>query len=348
MTVFDQKRSFRVRLSGKIIREGIMRQVRRRQFLIAVGALLAAPLTAEAQQAGKIVTIGILAIEAWPPIDSFRQGLRDLGYAEGKNVRFEYRYAEGRNERFPELAEELVALKVDIILTWGTEATLAAKRATRTTPIVMGAIGDPIGPGLVSNLAHPGGNITGLSALTGELEGKRLELLKEIIPNLSSVAVIANSTNRYTGRALQHLRLTANALNVSLKVHEAHDATTLDSALDSFTRERPQAFLVIADPFLVGQRQRLAQFALKIRLPSAYTYREHVEAGGLIAYTPSYQELFKRAAGYVDKILKGAKPGNLPIEQPTMFQLVINLKTAKALGITIPQSVLLRADQVIE
>ncbi len=321
----------------------------RRAFIGTVACgLLAAPLAAEAQPAGKGVTIGILAIEAWPPIDSFRQRLRELGYIEDKNVRFEYRYAEGRNQRFRELAEDLVALKVNVILTWGTEAALAAKRATRTIPIVMGAIGDPIAAGIVSNLARPGGNVTGLTSLAGELEGKRLELLKEIVPNLSHVAVLVDPTNRYTGPALQHARLAAETLNVSLTVHEAHDATTLDNGLDSLTRERPHALLVFADPFLVNQRRRIAQFALKIGLPSAYTYREHAEVGGLIAYAPSYHDLFRRAATYVDKILKGAKPADLPIQQPTTFELIINLKTAKALGLTIPQSILSRADQVIE
>lgn len=319
-----------------------------RAVLVLVLAVLIAPPPANAQPPAKVVTIGILAIEAWPPIDSFREALRDFGYIEGQNVRFEHRYAEGRNQRFRELAEDLVALKVDLILTWGTEAALEAKRATRTIPIVMGAIGDPIGPGVVSNLARPGGNITGLSALAGELEGKRLELLREVVPSLSHVAAIGNPTNRYTRGALHHAQRTAETLKLTLRVHEAHDATTLDNALDSLIRERPHALLVIADPFLASQRRRLAQFALKARLPSAYTYREHAEAGGLIAYTPNYHDLFRRAAGYVDKILKGAKPGDLPIEQPTKFDLVINLKTAKALGVTLAPSLRMRADQVIE
>jgi putative ABC transport system substrate-binding protein len=309
--------------------------------------LLTAPLVAGTQPA-KVTTIGILAIEAWPPIDTFRQALHTLGYVEGKNVRFEHRYAEGRNQRFRELAEDLVALKVDLILTWGTEPALAAKRATQTTPIVMGAIGDPIAPGVVSNLARPGGNITGLSSLAAELEVKRLELLKEVVPNLTHVAVISNPTNRYTRRALDHARHAAETLKVSLTIHEASDAGTLDGVLDSLTRDRPHGLLVLADPFIVGQRRRIAQFALKARLPSVYTYREHVEAGGLIAYTPSYHDLFRRAAGYVDKILKGAKPGDLPIEQPTKFELIVNLKTAKVLGLTVPPSVLARANETIE
>jgi putative ABC transport system substrate-binding protein len=321
---------------------------RRRFLLTSLAGALATPLAAGAQQAGKVVSIGILALEAWPPIASFQEALRVLGYVEGQSVRFEPRYAEGRNQRFRELAEDLVAVKVDVIVTWGTEAALEAKRATKTIPIVMGAIGDPIAPGVVSNLARPGGNITGFSALAGEMEGKRLELLKETIPTLSRVAAITNPTNRYTPRALQHAQRAAATLKILLAVYDAHDATTLDSALDSITRDRSQAIIVIADPFLSFQRRRLAQFALKSRLPSIYTYREHAEAGGLIAYTPSYHDLFRRAAGYVDKILKGAKPGDLPIEQPTKFELVINLKTAKALGLTIPPSLLARADQVIE
>ena len=306
------------------------------------------PLTGEAQPTGKIVTIGILAIEAFPPIDSFRQRLRDLGYVEDKNVRFEYRYAEGRNQRFRELAEDLVALKVNVIVTWGTEAALEAKRATKSIRIVMGAIGDPVGQGVVASLAHPGGNVTGLTSLATELERKRLEILKEIVPNLSFVAVLSNPTNRYMGTALQQARLAAETLKIALKVHETHDAASLDNELDRISRERSRALLVLADTFLEQQRRRIAQFALKAGLPSAYTYREHVEVGGLVSYAPSYHELFQRAAIYVDKILKGAKPGDLPIEQPTKFELVINGKTAKALGLTMPPSLLGRADQVIE
>ena len=321
----------------------------RRTFMALVsGGLLAAPLTAEAQPTGKVVIIGILAIEAFPPIDSFRQRLRELGYIEDKNVRFEYRYAEGRNQRFRELAEDLVSLKVSVLLTWGTEAALEARRATKTIPIVMGAIGDPVAQGIVSSLARPGGNVTGLTSLAGELEGKRLELLKELVPQLSRVAVFVNPTSRYTGPALQHARLAAETLKLSLRLYETHDATTLDNALDNLTRERPHALLVFADQFLENQRRRIAQSALKTGLPSAYTYREHVEVGGLISYAPSYHDLFRRAATYVDKILKGAKPADLPIEQPTKFELIINLKTAKALGLTIPQSLLQRADEVIQ
>jgi putative ABC transport system substrate-binding protein len=324
-------------------------QLQRRDFVTLLGgAALTWPLAARAQQAGKIVSIGILAIEAWPPIDTFRQALDGLGYVEGKNVRFEHRYAQGRNDRFAELADDLISLKVGVILTWGTEAALAAKRATTAIPIVMGAIGDPIGSGIVSSLARPAGNVTGFSSLAAELEAKRLELLKEVAPGLSRIAILFNPTNRYTPLALQSVREGAQALHASLTLHEVRDSTTLGGTLEKLTKDRPDAFMVLADTFLVSQRNRIAQFAIENRLPSAYTYREHVEAGGLIAYTPNYHDLFRRAAVYVDKILKGTKPGGLPIEQPTKFDLVINLKTARALGLTVPQTLLVAADEVIE
>jgi putative tryptophan/tyrosine transport system substrate-binding protein len=324
--------------------------MKRREFIrLFVGAAAVWPLAARAQQpAGKIVSIGILAIEAWPPIDTFREALNELGYLEGKNVRFEHRYANGRNERFPELANDLIGLNVDVILTWGTEAALAAKRATTTTPVVMGAIGDPIGSGVVSNLARPEANITGFSSLAAELEAKRLELLKEVVPGLSRVAVFINPTNRYTPLALQSARRGAEMLRASLTLYEVHDTTTLDRAFDKLPSDRPDALIVLADTFLVSQRSRIAQFAVENRLPSVYSYRDHAEAGGLIAYAPNYHDLFRRAATYVDKILKGTKPGELPIEQPTKFELIINLKTAKALGLMVPLIIQMTADEVIE
>jgi putative ABC transport system substrate-binding protein len=323
--------------------------MKRREFIGLVGGAAAWPLTADAQQMrGKIVTIGILAIEPWPPIDTFRQALDDLGYIEGKNVRFEYRYAKGRNERFPELANDLVGLNVEVILTWGTDAVLAAKQATATIPIVMGAIGDPLGIGIVTNLAHPGANITGFSSRAAELEAKRLQLLKDVVPGLSQVAILFNPTNHYMPLALQSARKGAQMLHLSLAVHEVHDITTLDAAFVTLTKDRPDGLLVPGDTFLVSQRGRIAQFAIENKLPSIYTFREHVEAGGLIAYTPNYDDLFQRAANYVDKILKGAKPGELPIEQPRRFHLFINLKTARALGLTVPPRLLAGADKVIE
>jgi putative ABC transport system substrate-binding protein len=322
--------------------------MKRREFIGLVGGAAAWPFTASAQQArGKIVTIGILAIEPWPPIDTFRQALHDLGYIEGKNVRFEYRYAKGANERFPELANELIALNVDVILTWSTDAALAAKQATTTIPIVMGAIGDPLGTGVVTNLAHPGANITGFSERAAELDAKRLQLLKEVVPGLSRVVMLFNPANRYMPLSLQSARKGAQALHISLVVYEVYDTTTLDAAFATLTKDRPDAFLVPADTFLVSQGRRIAQYAIKNKLPSVYSFRKHVEAGGLIAYTPNYNDLFRRAATYVDKILKGTKPGELPIEQSTKFHLVINLKTARTLGVTLPPWLLVLADEMI-
>ena len=323
--------------------------MKRREFIGLIGGAAAWPLAANAQQVrGKIVTIGILAIEPWPPIDTFRQALDDLGYGEGKNVRFEYRYTKGHNERLPELADELVGLNVHVIVTWGTDAVLAAKQATTTIPIVMGAIGDPLGIGIVTNLAHPGGNITGFSSRAAELEAKRLQLLKEAVPGLSRVAMLCNPTNHYMPLALRSARQGAQMLHVSLAVYEVHDITTLDAAFVIVTKDRPDALMVPADTFLVSQRSRIAQFAIESKLPSVYTVREYIEAGGLIAYTPNYHDLFRRAARYVDKILKGTKPGELPIEQPTKFHLLINLKTARALSLKVPPTLLARADEVIE
>jgi putative tryptophan/tyrosine transport system substrate-binding protein len=323
--------------------------VKRREFIRVVGGAAAWPLTARAQQAvGKIATIGVLAIEPWPPIDTFRQALNNLGYIEGKNVRFEYRYAKGDNERLPELANNLVGLNVDVILTWGTDAALAAKQATTTIPIVMGTIGDPLGVGIVTNLAHPGANITGFSSRAAELEAKRLHLLKEVFPGLSRVAILFNPTNHYMPLALQNARKGAQMLHLSLAVYEVHDITTLNAVFVQLTKNRPDGVLVPGDTFLVSQRGRIAQFAIENKLPSIYTFREYIEAGGLIAYTPNYDDLFRRAANYVNKILKGAKPGELPIEQPTKFRLLINLKTARALGLTVPPRLLAGADEVIE
>jgi putative ABC transport system substrate-binding protein len=323
--------------------------VKRREFIGLLGGAAAWPLTARAQQAvGKIVTIGVLAIEPWPPIDTFRQALNNIGYIEGKNVRFEYRYAEGYNERLPELANDLADLNVDVIVTWGTDAVLAAKQATTTIPIVMGTIGDPLGSGIVTNLARPGGNVTGSSSRAAELESKRLELLKEAVPGLSRVAILFNPTNHYMPLALQSARKGAQALHVSLAVYEVYDTAGLDAAFVKLTKGRPDGLLVPGDPFLVSQRNRIAQFAIENKLPSVYTFREFIEAGGLIAYTPNFDDLFRRAATYVDKILKGAKPGELPIEQSTKFRLVINFKTARTLGVILPPTLLRRADEVIE
>jgi putative tryptophan/tyrosine transport system substrate-binding protein len=323
--------------------------VKRREFIGLLGGAAAWPLTASAQRAqGKLVTIGILAIEPWPSIDAFRHALDARGYIEGKNVRFVYRYAKGHNERLPELANELVGLNVDVIFTWRTDAVLAAKQATATIPIVMGVIGDPIGSGIVTNLARPGGNITGCSLRVAELEGKRLQLLKEVVPGLSRVAILLNPTNHYMPLVRESAREGAQVLHLSLAFYEVYDTITLDAAFVTLTKDRPNAFLVPADTFLVSQRSRIAQFAIENKLPSIYTFREYIEAGGLIAYAPNYPDLFRRAASYVDKILKGAKPGELPIERPNTFQLFVNLKTARALGLTVPPKLLAIVDEIIE
>jgi ABC-type uncharacterized transport system substrate-binding protein len=323
--------------------------VKRREFIGLVGGAATCPLTATAQQAGaKIITIGVLAIEPWPPIDTFRQALDGLGYIEGKNVRFEYRYAMGHNERFPDLPNDLVGRNVDVILTWGTDATLAAKQATRTIPIVMGAVGDSLRSGVVTNLVRPSANVTGCSSRAADLEAKRLQLLKDAVPRLSRAAILFNPTNHYMPLALQSARKGAQELHVFLTVYEVHDTATLDAVFVTLRTNRPDAVMVPADTFLVSQRSRIAQFAIENKLPSIYSFREYLEAGGLIAYTPNYHDLFRRAARYVDKILKGTKPGELPIEQPSKFHLLINLKTARALGLTVPPRLLAGADEVIE
>jgi len=310
--------------------------------------LLAMPFVADAQQAGRVWRIGVLANEPWPPIEGLREGLRQLGYTEGQTLSFEYRWFQGRAERLPALAADLVRLKVDVIVTVATPATLAAKQATPTIPIVMGLVGDPVGAGIVSSLARPGGNVTGVSVLAAELEPKRMELLKELLPNLSRGGVLWNPTNPYGVIATKHAQRAAQELGLSLDLVPVRAADDLDQAFSSLTRLRPEATVVIADQLLLSLRTRIADYMARSRLPTAYTYREHVEAGGLLSYSTNYYESFRRAATFVDKILKGAKPADLPVEQPMRFELVINMKTAKALGLTIPQSILIRADKVIE
>jgi putative tryptophan/tyrosine transport system substrate-binding protein len=318
----------------------------RRTFLRTVSAsLLTAPLATEGQQAGKVYRIGLLAGGARSAdsilIETFWRRMKELGYIEGKNVAAEYRFAEGAPERLPPLAAELVRLKVDVIVAPGSGA-VAAKNATKTIPIVV-AYGDPVALGLVASLARPGGNVTGLSGLASELGGKQLELLKEAFPRVSRVAVLWWKQN-----ALEDMKGAARALGVTLQALELRAANDLEPALSAIMGERPHALIVVRNPFTVTHRTRIVDFAAKGRLPVMYGDREFSEAGGLMSYGVSVPDLWGRAAVYVDKIFKGAKPADLPIEQPTKFELVINLKTAKALGLTIPPSVLLRADQIIE
>jgi putative ABC transport system substrate-binding protein len=329
--------------------------ISRRTFLAGTGALLlAAPLATEAQPAAKIARIGYLAgsLAARPHLrEAFLQGLRDLGYVEGRNVVIEYRAAERKLERLPALAAELVALKVDVIVASGTLAALAAKQATRTLPIVFSPSGDPVGSGLVTSLARPGGNVTGLSALAPELVGKRLELLKQAVPGVSRVAVLWQPGafgERTEKDMLKGADVAARALVVQLQFVEARGPADFDRAFSDMTRARAGALTGLTSNMFVSERRRLVDLAAKNRLPAVYSVREFVDAGGLMAYGPNLVDLYRRAATYVDRILKGAKPGDLPVEQPTKFELVINLKTAKALGLTIPQSLLLRADEVIQ
>jgi putative ABC transport system substrate-binding protein len=258
-----------------------------------------------------------------------------------------YRFAQGQAERFPALASELVNLPVDVIVSWGTPASLAAHQATDTIPIVMSA-GDPIGAGIVAGLARPGRNVTGMSVQMAEQEGKRLELLNKLLPNISRVAILSNPSNPYCAIAVGEARRGATALNLQFDLMEASDARSLEAAFLTLSRIRPDAVLVVADPFLAGERVRIADEMIKNKLPSIYSYHEHVRAGGLMTYTTNYYDVFRRQGLFIDKIFKGAKPGDLPVQQPTKFELMLNLKTAKALDLAIPPSLLALADEVIE
>jgi ABC-type uncharacterized transport system substrate-binding protein len=310
-----------------------------------------APLAAEAQQGGKVWRIGVLVPGAPPAatglLQVLRQGLRELGYVEGRNIVFEFRFAETPT-LIAESAAELVSQKVDVIVAITTLPTLAAKRATTTIPIVMVASADPIARGLVASLARPGGNVTGSTALTSELSTKQLELLKEIAPRVSRIPVFWNSTNPAYVEIWRDTQIAAQTLAITLESVDLREASALESAFAAVLRYRAEAVLVMPDPILFPHFVRIAEFAIKNHLPSISLIREFAAAGGLMSYGPNAPDMFRRAATYIDKIFKGAKPADLPIEQPTKFELVINLKTAKALGLTIPPSVLGRADQVIE
>jgi putative ABC transport system substrate-binding protein len=313
--------------------------------------LLATPLAAEGQQAEKVYRVGILSAgpQTLRETDAvFSQALRELGWIEGKNVVFETRYADDRLDRLPELAAELIRLKVDLIVTIGTLAPLAAKRATATIPIVMSSAGDPLGSGLVASLARPDGNVTGLSMMVPEMGGKRLQLLKQVLPGVSRVAILWNAANPYPALVFGQTEGAARGLRIQLQSLEVRSPGDFHRALEAAARQRAGALLTVEDPLTVGQRTQIVDFTAKNRLPAMHGLRDFVEIGGLMSYGVSLADLRRRAAGYVDKILKGAKPGDLPIEQPTKFELVINLKTAKALGLRIPPPLLQRLDQVIE
>jgi putative ABC transport system substrate-binding protein len=326
----------------------------RRAFMALVsGGLLAAPPAAEAQPAQKIAKVGLLAPSTptvfRPNLEAFKEGLRELGHVEGKTWVLELRYADGRSERLPELAREVVSLKLDVIVTSTDVAIAAVKRETRAIPIVMAFSGDPVGTGFVTSLAHPGGNVTGLSGVSPALSGKRLELLKQVVPRLSRVAFLWNPDLRSAVLDYKETEATASSLRLEVQSVEVSSAADLDRAFSTMMSQHPQALIVSgANPVVIGNRAVVAGLALKNRLPSMSPTKEYVDAGALMSYGPSVPAMFRRAATYTDKILKGTKPGDLPIEQPTKFELVINLKTAKALGLTIPQSLLLRADEIIQ
>jgi len=319
-----------------------------RSLALLLGLLLLCGSSRAAVEEAAPRRIGILAAAPLNPIDSFRQRLRELGWAEGQNVEFVHRWAEGDDTRYPALAAELVALKVDVIFTWGSPAALAAEDATKTIPIVMGAIGTALGSAVVPSLAHPGGNITGFSSQNIEIAGKHIGLLKDLVPGIRRVAVLSNAANPTTIVGIRYAETAAKTSGLSLDNVQIRDASDLETALPALGRTRPDAALVLADTQLLAQRQRIVEFMTASRLPAIYAYPEFAEAGGLISYSPDFDDLFRQAAAYVDKILRGTNPGDLPVQQASNFKLVINLKTAEALGLTVPSLILAQADEVIE
>ena len=325
--------------------------MRRREFITLLGGAVAWPLAARAQQPAKLPTIGFMgqttrsAAGEWTA--AFVQRLRELGWIDGRNVAIEYRWGEGRDERFAEIAAEFVRLKVDVIVTSGTPQVLAAKQATSVIPIVFATAGDPVGTGLVTSLARPGGNVTGLSNQMLDLAGKQLELLREVVPNLRRLAIIANVANPAVVLEIAEAQAAARVLGLEVVIPEIRRAEDIAPAFKAL-EGRAQALYVIPDALVITNRARIHTLAMGVRLPTMYASRDYVEAGGLMSYGPNYPNLFRRAAEYVDKILRGAKPGDIPVEQPTKFELVINLTAAKALGLTVPDKLLGIADEVIE
>jgi putative ABC transport system substrate-binding protein len=329
------------------------RPIDRRAFLaVATGLALGMPRPARSQAAGKPYRVGFLgnstaALEA-NLVGPFRDGLRERGYLEGRDVVLDFRWAEGQYERLPALVAELIALGPDVIVTAGTPAALAVKGATSKIPLVMVAVGDPIGSGLVASLAHPGANRTGLVSIAPDLEGKRLELLKQVVPRLSFVAFLSNPVNPFHTTSEKQARAAAQALHLKVEFFPVRNEGEFDRAFQAIAERRPGALVMLADRVFLHNRARIVEFTERARLPAVYAYYELVEAGGLMSFGPSYPEMHRRAAYFVDRILKGARRAELPMEQPAKFELVINLRAARGLGLTVPQPVLLRADQVIE
>ena len=328
-------------------------QLKRREFISLLGGGVAGwPFAARAQQAGKVPTIGFLG--ATTPAGqsqltaAFVQRLRELGWIEGRTVAIEYRWAEGRSERFAEFAAEFVRLKVDVILTHNTPPVLAAKRATSVIPIVFATAADPVGTGVVASLARPGSNVTGLSSQSPDVASKRIELLREVVPGLRRVAVLANVDNPYVSLEMGEVQAATRALGLDAALFPIRQAEDIGTTFDGSLRDHSQALYVLPDPVLFPHRLRINTLALGARLPTMHILREYVEASGLISYGPNWPDQWRRAANLVDKILRGTKPGDIPVEQPTKFDFIINLTTAKALGLTIPESRLARTDEVIE
>ena len=337
------------------LKSKIQKQPRRPKWVALVALVVALAMGAavvQAQQPTKVPRIGYLTTASLSAFatrtEAFRQGLRELGYIEGKNILIEYRYADGKPDRVPALADELVRMKVDILVTGGAPATLSAKDATRTIPIVMASDADPVGSGVVASLARPGGNITGFSTLATDISGKRLELLKEIVPRVSRVAVFGTSTYPGNGQALKEMEVAAREFGMKLQYLDVLDSKNIANAFREASRAHADAVLVLASPVFISQRTQITDLVIKNRVPAIYPNGEYVEDGGLMSYGANNADLFRRAAIYVDKILKGRKPGDLPVEQPTKFEFVVNLKAAKRIGVTIPPNVLARADRVIK
>ena len=353
MAACDPKHSFKRKLSCRLVREVVMSQIRRRQFLVAAGALLAAPLGADAQQATKVPRIGVL-MPSTPTavvnlIEAFEHGLREHGYVEGQNIVLVYRYSGAGIERARELAAELVSAKVTVIVTTTDAVARTVKQHTQAIPIVMVNSSDPVGSGLVKTLAHPGANITGVTNFSPEISGKRIQLLKESVPILSRVAYLWNRDVAGASDVYREIETAARRLSMEIQSVEVHRTEDIDGAFAALVKGGNMGLLVQApNPVLYTNRIQISNLANARHLPSMFNRVEYVSAGGLMSYGPNVSDMYRRAAAYVDKILKGAKPADLPVEQPTKFELVINLKTAKALGLTIPPSILLRADRVIE
>jgi putative ABC transport system substrate-binding protein len=326
----------------------------RRRLMIAFAAgLAAAARVSHAQPTRKVPQVGYVG-NASPSLETalvegFRLGLRERGYIEGKTIEIQYRWANGKIDAMPAIMAELIALKVDVLITAGTPAALAAKKATATVPIVMAAVGDAVDSGIVPSLARPGGNITGLSTLYTQLEGKRIQILHELVPKLKHIALLANPANPFTTHMLRSALAATKSRHLTTQVYEVSAVSDFDKIFAAIAKSKPDAMAVLADrPFLVSNRQRIVEFAAQNRLPAMYPFSEFMDDGGLVFYGPNFPEMFRRAATYVDKIIKGAKPADLPLEQPTRFEFIVNAKTAKALGLIIPQSLMISADKVIE